>query len=569
MPDPALLVVLPVHSGDVDLCLKNIELVQRFDGQLPFDCIVHHPHTFEPSGILPEIRKAFRAVRVNRYNDWTGPKTWPQPANWAWQEAARAVSALNRPWFWWEQDAVPLRPLWLQTIWEAYKAGGKPFGGHIVTHAQLGPYMNGVGIYPPNISHYCQQAMRVVKHPFDIVAGRIDRNVAAVADLSQLFGLDPLHRAVSFYDKSELDALLAAGNVIYHHCKDGSLYLHLTGRPGPVRVADDAQPSFLEQHPRWPSGSFSFPPEANTVHFNPSLLHRDDTFYLFTRRHRFPNGPGHPPAHNDLTIWRLNRQLSPIDVTIPSTPRRWEREQWEDPRVVISQDSGVHVAFANWVHMRPWSIRQSLTRLSANWQSFSVLHEPLYGGNAPVPERATHHEKNWLWFQQDGAWHIVYLHNPMTVLRLRPNGNVEKVWKNKQLPLPWTHGELRGGTTPVRVGGEYVTFFHSSMAWNRHQRRYFMGAATFQAEPPFSLLRVTPDPLLVGSEKDTRVYGGPLVIFPCGAVLNDAHWTVTFGVNDEASGWIRIPQGDLNKLLRPLDPARPSLMSRLADAVLP
>ena len=43
---------------------------------------------------------------------------------------------------------------------------------------------------------------------------------------------------------------------------------------------------------------------------------------------------------------------------------------------------------------------------------------------------------------------------------------------------------------------------------------------------------------------------------------------VTFGVNDESCGWIRIPTKELDRLLRPITVAeRPSMLGRLKEAI--
>ena len=77
-----------------------------------------------------------------------------------------------------------------------------------------------------------------------------------------------------------------------------------------------------------------------------------------------------------------------------------------------------------------------------------------------------------------------------------------------------------------------------------------MGAYTFEAKAPFEPLRMTHEPLLIGSEHDPRVFEGPLVIFPGGAIRQDDSFLVVFGVNDENCGWVKIPEKDLEGLLQ-------------------
>lgn len=61
----------------------------------------------------------------------------------------------------------------------------------------------------------------------------------------------------------------------------------------------------------------------------------------------------------------------------------------------------------------------------------------------------------------------------------------------------------------------------------------------------FDIVRMTPEPLLCGSDRDSRILGGPLVIFPGGAIMRDGKWIVVGGCNDEQSFWIEIPHQEL------------------------
>jgi predicted GH43/DUF377 family glycosyl hydrolase len=72
-----------------------------------------------------------------------------------------------------------------------------------------------------------------------------------------------------------------------------------------------------------------------------------------------------------------------------------------------------------------------------------------------------------------------------------------------------------------------------------------MGAFAFEAKPPFAVTRITPEPLLAGSEDDLRTLGGPLCVFPCASVLRGDSFLVTLGVNDQSCAWIEIPVADL------------------------
>jgi predicted GH43/DUF377 family glycosyl hydrolase len=231
---------------------------------------------------------------------------------------------------------------------------------------------------------------------------------------------------------------------------------------------------------------------------------------------------------------------------VPGEPKRFVNEQWEDPRAIVV-DGEVFVGFATWVRTSEWKIRQSLTKLDWDLEEFEVFSEPEFGGNSPRAESATGHEKNWMWFNHDGLWHCIYQPSPHLVFRLNHKRTVDRTWKDSR-KMEWNFGEIRGGTPPVKLNSsEYISFFHSAVQWRGPRRRYFMGSYVFEAKEPFRVKRMTKTPLLAGSEKDFRSWESPLVIFPEGHVYENEEHLVTFGMNDEHCGWIKIPDKDLEE----------------------
>ncbi len=65
----------------------------------------------------------------------------------------------------------------------------------------------------------------------------------------------------------------------------------------------------------------------------------------------------------------------------------------------------------------------------------------------------------------------------------------------------WEWGPIRGGTQAFLVDGEYLSFFHSSKDMrSAHSPKdkishYFMGAYTFNPNPPFNITRISPEPI--------------------------------------------------------------------------
>lgn len=575
-----ILPVLNVHAGDAASAIANLELCHALDGQIDAALLVMWEIPLEEEPVLEVARRAFKYVLHCGYSSYVGDKSWPGPQNYSWQSAARRLqgesgSDIWEPrgligWLWWEADAVPLRKGWLAAIDAAYRKGRQPFAGVPLRDTVTPFYLNGVAIYPFELVEPLSKCAALYSraHPFDRLAGPSIKR-SGFTDLSHLIehAPKPLGGGSSghYLNIAATQKLLASKPtaVLYHGCTDGSLQSSLRGiepPAPPAPVADiHASPSFTEQTP-WPCGIFSMPlpPIAITVaHFNCGVVEKDGKKWLFARRHRFfSSQPGSSAGDNqsDLVIYQIREPsmtLAKQPFFIPDLPIRHSFEQWEDPRAFTGRDGTVYVSLCTWVHGRAWPPRQCLCRLTPDWSRLEIVAEPTFGGNNPTPSLATKAEKNWTWFEHTdavgsfGTMHYVYSIHPHIV--------VSTIAQMSEAKIPWPYGEPRGGTPPVRFGDEYVSFFHSSLPWQPPKRRFFMGAYTFSAKPPFEPLRSTRQPLLIGSEADMRSLNSPLVVYPCGALLEEqSQWLVTFGLNDEHCAWIRIPDAELQERLVPI-----------------
>jgi len=145
-------------------------------------------------------------------------------------------------------------------------------------------------------------------------------------------------------------------------------------------------------------------------------------------------------------------------------------------------------------------------------------------------------EKNWTPFVwnnpqsgQDEVY-LIYKYVPFQILKMELplNGKADMLhghpakkgvrnWEKK-----W--GEIRGGSSAIRVGDEFLTFFHSSFK-SGEIRYYVMGALMFAGKPPFQITRISPCPILFKDIYKTdvtpRVWFYPRnhlrVLFPGGA----------------------------------------------------
>lgn len=588
-----MLVVLPVCAKDIDLATRNLDWCLRLEERADFDALIAAEQGTSLNGLTEKAARYFRRADLYTYDRWTGPSTWPQPQNWAWQTVARHVPAITKaPWFWWEADVTPLRRGWLATLAKEYYESGKPFMGHIVP--TMG-HMNGVAVYPNRVMEHTQDALIVRAAAWDRMLWRDIREKTHCAN--HLMAHYPRFTGVqlSFNDPAAVTKLLDSGFVIFHGCNDGSLIDLLLGqapKPGILRrivrlftandvntTPDEAEsgwqyeaahlqthgygvipyqectkplPSFTRQTP-WPSGIFPLPLDGRVCHFNPGLVKAQNKLWLVTRRwdHRGTFW------QSSLSAWQLDDDLYPVHETRLAFPFARGAENFEDPRV-IWHDGRFWVSYCVWRYNRLFRSHQSFSAFSPTWQHLSVTNVP-YGNNGYTIGSGGGHEKNWIWFRRPGdhCWHFVYSFNPHVVIRVDTPTQLRKFETSLPRPLPWLYGEVRGGTPPALVGDEFISFFHSSLFWRGRQKRFYAGAYAFDAKPPFAVRRMTLKPLFAGSEADTRILGGPLVVFPNGAVFTDNEWLLSFGVNDEACGWMRIPHRDLDGLLVPVGDATP------------
>lgn len=246
-----MLLVLPVSRHDLALACLNLRLAAKLDAHCPCDLLLSAPHGLDLSELEALARSWCARTTLFRYDDWRGDPAWPRPQNWAWQVTARHVALLSPPpacWLWWEADATPLRSGWFAALADAYKAGGKPFAGHIVA----GPgnnHLNGVALYPPDVRGYSIAAFLSRSAPFDRVLS-ID-NLPRTHSLNSLMGhyLKPPGRPSWVATPESVASLLASSLVLFHGSSDGALARALLAPTHPFAAASRKLRRLLSARP--------------------------------------------------------------------------------------------------------------------------------------------------------------------------------------------------------------------------------------------------------------------------------------------------------------------------------
>lgn len=280
-------------------------------------------------------------------------------------------------------------------------------------------------------------------------------------------------------------------------------------------------------------------------YFNCSYLSLPERDWLLVRRSKFD--PNIRVGVNDLMAFSLTDGVPQKGWPL-KTHKHDVREHNEDGRVwTRGKDIYVSACTFLWFGNKWSGAHQSVWRFNDRWEC-KERFDPIYGHNGPTNgvKSPTGHEKNWLFYTIDDRLFLLYHSSPFTI--------VEFDWKFKAIEEtktsfknPWRYGEIRGGSNPI-IGpdGLLWTFFHSSLPMGKNQkRRYYMGALAYEPTRPFTVRKITPEPLLIGSKRDRWYEDKPAVVFPGSCTLKGDLWVGALGVNDLDCAIFKIPHGEL------------------------
>lgn len=181
----------------------------------------------------------------------------------------------------------------------------------------------------------------------------------------------------------------------------------------------------------------------------------------------------------------------------------------------------------------------------------------------------TKKEKNWTPFMYNSSPYFLHSLNPTIILRRNEkpklyNNNyscsMEIIHQHKQVNISWNgklfDDELRGGTPALFLKNKNVllTFFHTKKTFVDGVSNYFMGAAIFNASPPFNLLNTTSGPIFdsMWYRKQMWVHSKmALVVYPTGlfASMDEKQVYISAGYQDRHTLVIEIDVEFLFKLL--------------------
>jgi len=275
-----MLVALSFHPGDQDQALRLFQWAEEMGGCKGHSLLLLQDPTSDSqykTDIAATAQRIFDSVEVLDVPDHF--RAWPDSANHAFATAARHIeySAKPQPWLWLEPDTVPLRPDWLDVLWNEYITARKPFLGDYVDVKIPGKnipiHCSGVAIYPGRMTKYAGHALIAGDVAFDIVAaGQILPQLHTSKHLLHAWK----HPAFTSWDEVEKQIFAFKPEcVLFHADKSGSLYpllrarMNLSGDTGATNKASAPigsvpQCSGVVGDP-FVEGSSSAPPAQNNL----------------------------------------------------------------------------------------------------------------------------------------------------------------------------------------------------------------------------------------------------------------------------------------------------------------
>lgn len=259
-------------------------------------------------------------------------------------------------------------------------------------------------------------------------------------------------------------------------------------------------------------------PAAPGLRFNTALTARGDGYVIAWRT---------ATAKSDVYAGRLDKDFNPVGEAVKlALDHPGAAGGREDPRFFVHNDA-LHVSFVG-VETGDHGVRTNVlyARLGDDLEVEAVF-DPHYRDR-------NYWEKNWSFFSSGGELYAVYGVTPHRVLKIAGD-HAESVAVTRPY-AKWAGGEIRGGASPVLHAGMWWHFTHSSESvgapGGANDRRYSVGVYAFEAKPPFRIVGMAEEPILLADEASRPGGFSKSVIFPCGAVRKDAGWLVTSGVHD-------------------------------------
>lgn len=249
-----LLVVIPVHSGDIDQALKLVAWIADLGPAPEHSCLIVRDATVGENQSNELKSWCSRIFAYTHRLEMKTNKPYPGAATQMFKAASEKIEdSFKTPFLWLEPDSVPLVTGWLNILAEAYAACPKRYFGPLIGNNGddrfPSKHLNGVSIYPHDSAKDLKPYFPSDKS-WDIISHQTTVRMAQDTDLIQQFWGPDRATPPTFreYPRTEEEpknictpSFIRDGAVLFHRCKDGSLIDVLRAR-GKDRVLKNVNP---------------------------------------------------------------------------------------------------------------------------------------------------------------------------------------------------------------------------------------------------------------------------------------------------------------------------------------
>lgn len=260
-------------------------------------------------------------------------------------------------------------------------------------------------------------------------------------------------------------------------------------------------------------------PTRREYGYNPSLVRYGDNSIS---SYRF---------HPDPKSWRTEIVINDGQECLLEGPSAYPLHSFEDARLFVFRGK-LHASITvgkSGQGISPCIVGYGeLLKAGDRWK-FKNFYVPKYGNNT-----FTSQEKNWVFFEHSGKLHAFYKRHPEQIV-IQLDGDL--VTREYRTPVPpCAYGQIRGGTTPLPYGDQWMTFAHAMQRNDRSDEwwTYHTTALLIDPTPPFQILKVLDHPLISGTEEyfPSWRYCKARVAIPYGAIQENGAYAVSYGWND-------------------------------------
>ncbi|WP_158227880.1 hypothetical protein [Estrella lausannensis] len=248
-------------------------------------------------------------------------------------------------------------------------------------------------------------------------------------------------------------------------------------------------------------------------------------------------------------------QILQIDEEGRSYPSRAQ-----DPRL-IKIGENLFVVYSNVFLEEGKEVRRVMySRLIFDGSAFSLQDPEAIHAIEGKPLKPI--EKNWVPFVYNRELYLSYTIVPHRVYQPVKGAEACRLIAETKAKIEWPWGDIRGGTQALKLGNEYLSFFHcwkdmfSAHSNGKKISHYFIAAYTFSAEPPFELKRVSPEPIFAKGfyQEPYYITWKPLrCVFPCGYIVEGDNIWISYGRQDHEVWVMKLDKKGLLKSLVPLE----------------